>query len=64
MKQKECELAEVQVDVPRHQLTPDWVGANKMFTVRLPEGTTVAVPVGFDADEVFLLLTVVREAMR
>ena len=64
MKRKYCELAEVQVEVPRHHLTPDGIGADKLFTVRLPEGATVAVPAGFDADEVFRLLTVVREAMR
>jgi len=64
MKQKYCELAEVQVEVPRHHLTPDWPGADKMFTVRLPEGATVAVPAGFDADEVFMLLMVVREALQ
>jgi hypothetical protein len=34
------------------------------FAVHLPEGATVAVPVGFDADEVFSLLIVVREALR
>jgi hypothetical protein len=64
MKQKHCELAEVQVDVPRHHLTSDGIGADKLFTVCLPEGATVSVPAGFDADEVFMLLTVVREAMR
>jgi hypothetical protein len=32
--------------------------------VQLPEGATVAVPVGFEANEVFVLLTVVREALR
>lgn len=64
MKQKYSDFTEVQLDVPRHHLTPDWVGADKMFTVRLPEGATVAVPAGFDADEVFMLLTVVREALR
>jgi hypothetical protein len=32
------------------------------FTVQLPTGITVAVPAGFDADELFSLLTVVREA--
>jgi hypothetical protein len=40
------------------------MGADQMFTVRLPEGATVIMPAGFDADEVFMLLTVVREAMR
>ena len=64
MKRKYCELAEVQVEVPRHHLTPDGIGADKLFTVRLPEGATVAVSAGLDADEVFLLLTVVREALR
>ena len=34
------------------------------FTVQMPEGATVAVPAGFDPDEVFILLTVVREALR
>jgi hypothetical protein len=64
MKRKYSDFTEVQVDVARHHLTPDWVGADKLFTVRLPEGASVAVPAGFDADEVFMLLTVVREAMR
>ena len=38
--------------------------ADTVFAVHLPEGATVAVPAGFDAEEVFALLTVVREALR
>jgi hypothetical protein len=64
MKRKHSDFTEVQLDVPRHQLTPDLVAAERMFTVRLPEGATITVPGGFDADEVFILLTVVREALR
>jgi hypothetical protein len=43
MKRKYSDFTEVQLDVSRHQITPDWVGADKMFTVRLPEGARVAV---------------------
>ena len=32
------------------------------FAVQLPGGATVTVPPGFDSDERFILLTVVREA--
>jgi hypothetical protein len=32
--------------------------------VHLPEGVTVAVPAGFEGEEVLVLLTVVREALR
>jgi len=38
--------------------------AGKLFAVRLPDRPTVVVPAGFDADELFQLLTLAREAMR
>ena len=37
--------------------------AEVTFTVRLPDGTSVAVPSGFDPEELFTLLLVVREAL-
>jgi hypothetical protein len=74
MKGKSSRMAEVQLKHPRHPRTgpppfsiPPGSGASggsAAFTVRLPEGATVAVPAGFDPDEVFALLTVVREALR
>lgn len=33
------------------------------FTVRLPEGAAVSIPVGFDPEELLSLLVVVREAL-
>ena len=67
MKRTSPRLAEVQVAGP-HSLTPppfpSASGPGAGFLVHLPQGASVAVPAGFDADEVFLLLTVVREALQ
>ncbi len=67
MKRKASRLAEVQVAgslslLPCTSLPATGPGA--VFVVPLPQGATVAVPAGFDAEEVLLLLTVVREALR
>lgn len=68
MKRKSCRLTEVQLKHPRKKPTPPWIsrgeGVGAAFTVHLPEGAMVAVPAGFDADEVFALLIVVREALQ
>ncbi len=67
MKQKSSGLAEVQVDAATSRaLVPRGFGAHlsAVFVVDLPEGARVSVPAGFDADEVFNLLLVVREALR
>lgn len=63
MKRKFSRLAEVQVtgDVSPPPAASNPTGA---FLVHLPEGATVAVPAGFDGEEVMVLLTVVREALR
>ena len=67
MKPKSSLLAEVQVSSAVN-LSPASIwpatspGAG--FLVHLPEGVTVAVPAGFDGEEVMVLLTVVREALR
>lgn len=39
-------------------------GCGAGFLVQLPEGATVAVPPGFDAQEVMVLLTLVREVLQ
>lgn len=39
-------------------------GAGADLVMQLPQGATVAVPAGFDAEEVLLLLTVGRAATR
>lgn len=67
MKRKTSRLAEVQVAgslslLPSPSLPLPGPGA--VFVVQLPQGATVTVPAGFDAEEVLLLLTVVREALR
>ncbi len=67
MKRKASRLAEVQVAgslslLPSQSLSVPGPGAG--FVVQLPQGATVAVPAGFDAEELLLLLTVVREAVR
>ena len=67
MKRKASRLTEVQVAeslslLPAQSLPVSGSGA--VFVVQLPQGSTVAVPAGFDAEEVLLLLTVVREASR
>ena len=67
MKRKASRLAEVQVAGSRSLLPSQSLpvpGAGAGFVVQLPQGATVAVPAGFDAEEVLLLLTVVREALR
>ena len=67
MKRKTSHLAEVQLDEPGTVAGHLEAGAARTappFVVRLPEGATVAVPAGFAAEEVLLLLTVVREALR
>ena len=67
MKPKSSLLAEVQVagavDLRPPSIWPA-PGPGAGFLVHLPEGATVAVPAGFDGEEVLVLLTVVREALR
>jgi hypothetical protein len=62
MKRKYSRLAEVQLDRPLPGSTPALLGPGPAFTVQLPAGASIAVPAGFDPDELFSLLTVVREA--
>ena len=67
MKQKTPRLAEVQVAGSLSRLPCPSLpvpGAGAGYVVQLPQGATVAVTAGFDAEEVLLLLTVVREALR
>jgi hypothetical protein len=67
MKRKASRLAEVQVAGSLSRLPSPSLpaaGPRVVFLVQLPQGATVAVPAGFDAEEVLLLLTVVREAVR
>ena len=67
MKRKASRLAEVQVAGSRSLLPSPSLpvpGTGTGFVVQLPQGATVAVPAGFDAEELLLLLTVVREALR
>lgn len=68
MKSKIAGLAEVEVDGAqglgvslRRSLA---AGASPSFVVQLPEGGSVAVFAGFDPDDLFNLLTVLREAGR
>ena len=65
MKRKHRRLSEVQIESSASSLSPlaDEAGGGKVFTVRLPQGATIRVPVGFDADELFTLLVVVQEAL-
>jgi hypothetical protein len=62
MKRKYTRLAEVQLDRPFPGSSPGLIVPGAAFTVQLPTGATIGVPAGFDADELFTLLTVVREA--
>jgi hypothetical protein len=67
MKRKSSRLAEVQVDGSTRLLPSPSLpvsGSGAVFVVQLPQGASVSVPAGFDADEVFNLLLVVREALR
>ena len=64
MKRKCSRLAEVQLAHAQHPSAPARPSPGDGFAVQLPEGATVTVPAGFEADEVFALLTVVREALR
>ena len=68
MKRNCSGLAEVQIKHPRNGPLPFCIppgsGGSAAFAVHLPEGATVAIPAGFDAEEVLVLLTVVREALR
>lgn len=67
MKRKFSRLAEVQVDGSTRLLPSPSLpvsGSGAVFVVQLPQGASVSVPAGFDAEEVLLLLTVVREALR
>jgi hypothetical protein len=68
MKRKSSGLTEVELQSARKSpppaLIPFGAGGGAAFAVHLPEGATVAVPAGFEVDEVFALLTVVREALR
>jgi len=63
MKRKSPRLTEVQLERPLPGSAPGLRVPGAAFTVQLPAGITVAVPAGFDADELFTLLTVVREAL-
>jgi hypothetical protein len=65
MKRKSSGLAEVQVDraqSPASSCISLPAGSRPSFLVHLPGGATVAVPAGFDANELLVLLTLVREA--
>lgn len=68
IKRKSAGLTEVQLKQPRKgpspYLMPPGSGGGAAFAVHLAEGATVSFPAGFDADEVFALLVVVREALR
>ncbi len=64
MKRKYPRLTEVQLEGPSHTPLLGLTVPGGVFVVQLREGATVAVPAGFDAAEVFRLLTVVREALR
>ena len=67
MKRPSSRLAEVQVAGARSLApTPSWPATSPggAYLVHLPEGVTVAVPAGFDGEEVMVLLTVVREVLR
>lgn len=67
MKRKCSRLAEVQLDHALNNACPSSMALGApgaAFTLHLPEDATVAVPAGFDADELFTLLIVVREALR
>ena len=67
MKRQSSRLAEVQVAGASNVApAPSWppTGPGAGFLMHLPEGATVAVPAGFDGEEVMVLLTVVREALR
>ena len=67
MKRQSSRLAEVQVaGAGSLAPAPSWptTSPGGAYLVHLPEGVTVAVPAGFDGEEVMLLLTVVREAWR
>lgn len=65
MKRQCRRLSEVQIDSSSQSLLSpaDEGGDGKVFTVRLPQGATVRVPSGFDADELLALLVVVQEAL-
>ena len=62
MKRKTFRLAEVQLDCPLPDSSPALPEPVAAFNIRLPAGTVIAVPGGFDPDELFILLTVLREA--
>jgi len=65
VKRKRSRLAEIEIKPSADSLPPILAseGSKKPFTVRLPDGTSVAVPSGFDPEELFTLLLVVREAL-
>jgi len=62
MKRKYTRLTEVQLDRPILGLSPALLESGAAFTVQLPTGASIAVSAGFDPDELFILLTVLREA--
>ena len=64
MKRKCSHRTEVQLDDSLNNSCPSLMTPGAAFTLRLAEGATVAVPAGFDADELFTLLLTVREALR
>jgi hypothetical protein len=68
MKRKSSGLTEVQRQPSRDGPSPSLIapggGVGAAFAIHLPEGAAVVVSSGFEADEVFALLTVVREALR
>jgi hypothetical protein len=68
MKRKCSGLAEVHLQHPGNGpsscLLLPGSGASAAFAVHLPEGATVTIPAGFDADELFTLLFTVREVLR
>ena len=64
MNSKSIRLAEVQLVRSSHTSSSTRTLTERSYSVHLPDGASVTLPADFDADQLFILLTVVREALQ
>ncbi len=63
MNSKSFPLAGVRLVRTSHTTASARPSPDRSYSVHLPDGESVTLPADFDADQLFMLLTVVREAL-
>ncbi len=64
MKSKSFPLAGVQLVRTSHTTASARPSPDRSYSVHPPDGASVTLPANFDADTLFTLLTVLRDALR